>query len=392
MEIGSSVSQRNSVAYLNGRVFTVNKDQPWASAFIVSETGIFETVGTDQEIQAIASKRGLVQFDLQKKFIMPGIHDAHSHMYSACMQKLNEATISLEPNDDKIAEKLMEGNCMCSFQGVYGDWIIGNQYISFQFPGGVPDRRHLDHLFPDRPVLIRELSAHKLLLNTAGLKRLGIDDSVSNPPGGFFLRRPDGTLSGEVMETAMERVWCGLPMPPLSHIKRALFQAVETFHSYGITSCQEATATTPLLHALLEMENENRLDLDIYAHIMGAPTGLVAESGESLAALANISEGFRSKHIHPNFMKFILDGSPIPPNLTQADLDESGQPSEKNMMVRPDHLEKLLEAFDAKGMTCKLHATGEGSVRVALNAIEKVRRRNPEGPRHEIAHCNAVHN
>ncbi|KAJ4154505.1 hypothetical protein NW754_001453 [Fusarium falciforme] len=264
MEIGSSVSQRNSVAYLNGRVFTVNKDQPWASAFIVSETGIFETVGTDQEIQAIASKRGLVQFDLQKKFIMPGIHDAHSHMYSACMQKLNEATISLEPNDDKIAEKLMEGNCMCSFQGVYGDWIIGNQYISFQFPGGVPDRRHLDHLFPDRPVLIRELSAHKLLLNTAGLKRLGIDDSVSNPPGGFFLRRPDGTLSGEVMETAMERVWY--------------------------------------------------------------------------------------------------------------------------------HLEKLLEAFDAKGMTCKLHATGEGSVRVALNAIEKVRRRNPEGPRHEIAHCNAVHN
>ncbi|KAH6881730.1 hypothetical protein BKA58DRAFT_407147 [Alternaria rosae] len=42
-------------------------------------------------------------------------------------------------------------------------------------------------------------------------------------------------------------------------------------------------------------------------------------------------------------------------------------------------------------MTCKIHAAGEGSVRLALNAYEAVRKNNPNGSKHELAHCNAVH-
>ncbi|KAJ4175627.1 hypothetical protein NW759_017645, partial [Fusarium solani] len=155
------------------------------------------------------------------------------------------------------------------------------------------------------------------------MKVLGIDESIVDPPGGAFLRRENGTLTGEVVEAATEAVWLRMPALPLAHVKRSLAYAFSTCHRYGITSAQEATANTLFLHALREMELENKLDLDVYTHILCVPGGLV-EKEDSLAALLDVAEGFRSKHVHPQFVKFILDGSPVPPHLTQADLDENG--------------------------------------------------------------------
>ncbi|KAH8896453.1 hypothetical protein GQ53DRAFT_714130 [Thozetella sp. PMI_491] len=358
METRSSSSYANSVAYFNGRVFTSNEQFPWAEGFIVSDTGVFEFVGSDEEVLSRASKRHLVKFDLRQKFIMPGIHDAHSHMYVAGSKDLSEAGLALQKNDTQIAQKLVEGHCSCAYTGVRQDWVLGGAYLSMNFPDDTPDRVHLDQLWPDQPVLLREFSGHKILLNSVALKRLNIDDSIADPPGGSYVRREDGTLTGEVFESATDDVWRGLPIPPLAQVKRALSHAISICHRYGITSVQEASASTIHLHALRELESENRLDLDVYSHVMCAPGALVAEAEESLAALIDVAEGFRSKHLNPQFVKFMLDGTPL---------------------------------YDSRGMTCKIHATGQGSVRMALDVLEKVRALNEKGPRHEIAHCNSVH-
>jgi predicted amidohydrolase YtcJ len=211
MEPPSSSSWANSIAYYNGRVYTINEKQVWAEGFIVNETGVFEVVGSSEEVVAIAMKRKLVKFDLRQKFIMPGIHDAHSHMYFAGLGKLSEATVELEAQDNNIADKIQKAHCMYSHTGERHDWIVGNSYQPFHFPDGVSDRRYLDEVFPDQPVLIRELSARSLLLNTAALERLGITESNPDPPGGGeYLRRSNGTLSGELSENAMDKVWVQL--------------------------------------------------------------------------------------------------------------------------------------------------------------------------------------
>ncbi|KAL2830131.1 amidohydrolase 3 [Aspergillus pseudoustus] len=386
-----SHSRSDAVAYYNGKVFTVNQKQPWVTAFIVSGNGVFEAVGSDEEILKLARQRRLVQFNLDNMFIMPGIHDSHSHMLLASLHELNEAALNLEVGDTKIAQKLQDGHCICSYQSVRDDWIIANTYLAPHFPDGRPDRRYLDDMFPNTPVVVREVSSHKLLVNTAALKRLNIDDSIEDPPGGTFLRRPDGTLTGEASEQAMSRIWMALPIVPMSHVKRGLSHAVSVCHKYGITSVQEATATTPYLYALKELEAENRLDLDIYTHILAAPTNLTGESEESITRLLDIAEGFRGKHVHPQFVKFIADGAPIPPTLTQADLDDQGRTIEKHLVVGSEQLERLVRLYDSRGKTCKVHAAGQGSVRMVLNVFEKVRTANPNGPRHEIAHCNSVH-
>lgn len=387
----SSVQPQDSVAYLNGRIYTVNPAQPWAEGFIVSATGIIEAIGTKEEILSIVKSRHLVCYDLREQFIMPGIHDAHTHLLIASMQALNESAIGFDSGAD-VADRLVHGQCACAYHNVAGDWVIGNFYQASFFPDGIPDRKYLDDKYPDVPVLVREVSCHRILLNTAGLKRAGIDPvHATDPPGGFYLRRADGSLTGEVGENAMSKVFSELPVPPLSHAKRALQFGTRMCHRWGITSCQEASANSLYLHALRELEQENRLDLDIYTHIVCAPETFAMESRKSLACLLDVANGFASTHVHTNFVKFWLDGAPLPPEFTQCDLGADGRPEAKNMVISWDDLLEAVTKFDKRGMTCKLHVAGEGSTRGALDVLEKVRKGNPNGPRHELAHCSAVH-
>lgn len=122
----SSSDSTNSIAYYNGRVYTVNPTQPWAEAFIVSAMGTIEALGPEQEILAIAAARNLVRYDLQKYFVMPGIHDAHTHLMIASMQALNESSIGFDCGPSDIGDRLKRGACACIYHNVAGDWVVGN--------------------------------------------------------------------------------------------------------------------------------------------------------------------------------------------------------------------------------------------------------------------------
>lgn len=47
--------------------------------------------------------------------------------------------------------------------------------------------------------------------------------------------------------------------------------------------------------------------------------------------------------------------------------------------------------YSERGMTVKIHCAGRGSTRLSLDAIEMARKKDPNGPRHEIAHSSSVH-
>ena len=76
----ASSLEAGSVAYINGRVYTVNSKEPWADAFIVSPDGLFAAIGSTVEITAKPHQYRPVISDLRGDFVMPGIHDAHVHM------------------------------------------------------------------------------------------------------------------------------------------------------------------------------------------------------------------------------------------------------------------------------------------------------------------------
>ncbi|KAK1509323.1 uncharacterized protein CCOS01_15417 [Colletotrichum costaricense] len=388
----SSKTDNNALAYVDGRVFTMNDHHPWAEAFIVSPSGVFEAVGTTEYIKTIASRRGLIICSLGDRFVMPGIHDGHTHLLFAGYTSLYHTEIGRTANANTIANLLEKSHCLCKYTNVMGEWIIGNYYVSNLFPDGLADRRYLDVAYPDKPVLVREISGHKVLVNSAGLRYLGLDPNTAvEPEGGVYSRRPDGSMTGELKEVATGVAWLNMPVPPLSAVKKAMVHSIKTCHMYGITSVQEASANTLYLHALRELEDDNELNLDICTHIVCKNEFFPSESNASLEALLDVSEAFKSKHVDTRYVKFWLDGSPLEPGSTHSCLGLDGEPDRRMLLLDDETLLAAVKKYDGRGMTVKMHAAGEGSIRQALNVYEAVRKENPNGPRHEVAHSNAIH-
>jgi predicted amidohydrolase YtcJ len=102
----------------------------------------------------------------------------------------------------------------------------------------------------------------------------------------------------------------------------------------------------------------------------------------------------RSEHVRPDFVKAVLDGVPM----TRTSLFLEPYRSEHGCggfygrsFYSDDELLELLEEAASLGLGAKLHATADGTVRQALDAVVKIRRRHGDGPLLHIAHPEFVH-
>lgn len=121
----SATTPENAIAYINGRVYTVDESQPWAEAFIVSPSGIFDAVGSTDEILAKAKKDGLIVFDLRSQFVMPGIHDAHVHIFMGGLSRLSIASLGLENviPASEAASQIKSAACRCQYAHAFSQYV-----------------------------------------------------------------------------------------------------------------------------------------------------------------------------------------------------------------------------------------------------------------------------
>lgn len=374
------------MAYVNGRVYTINVKQPWVEAFIVGPDGYITAVGATEDIEVQAKQGNMLIYNLRGHFVMPGIHDAHVHVLWSALADASQIRLPMEGlTASNVAEELKKGGCFCKYAHANEDWLIGHAFDIEAF-----DRAKLDQDFPDTPVVIRGGAGHSAYLNSEALKRSGYDiESESSGRAMYYSKDGSGHLTGEVAENSMNKFATAIPQPGLAHVKRCLKDGIRTLHKAGVTSCQEASASTRMLRGLQELDKEGDLKMDIQTHIVYAPAWLAEERTESLHEALTETEKYRSKHVDTRFVKVMLDGVPLPGLFTQAGLDENNEVEVSKLQI--DNVHEVVQEYDSKGMTIKIHCTGHGSVRTALNAFEAARKHNPNGPRHEIAHCNAIH-
>lgn len=374
-------SSRDSVAYINGNVYTVNPSQPWAEAFIVSAKGIFTHIGSTSTIKAEALKQDILIYDLRNTFVLPGIHDAHIHLLYTGLAQLGEVQLPPVVEPSELAHHLSKGACACSYANVYGNWLLasGNAIPNY-------DRSILDESYPDQPVYIRGAACHNAYANSAALQEAGYDLKAEpdSQAARIVRRQPNGQdnsteLTGELSECGMTKLALALPKPPPSHVKRAIKTALSALHAAGVTTFQEASANSAFLSAMHELDLSGELKAECFAHIVDTPAWLALEPEDSLAGLIARADEFQSERLHTGFVKFIVDGVPLEPLFTQCGLDEQGLPEEGKLVLSKEvFLERALR-YDRLGKTIKVHCTGHGSVRMVLDCYEEVRKTNGAG-------------
>ncbi|ODV91959.1 hypothetical protein CANCADRAFT_30242 [Tortispora caseinolytica NRRL Y-17796] len=381
-----------ATAYVNAKVYTVDPSKPWAEAFLVKEDGTFGEVGTTAEISAKAPANIV---DLKGQFVMPGMHDAHCHLLIASQEKLFEAKLGLDAGPKEVVERFKAYAGSCNHLETVGNWLIGNFYHYANFPDEKPDREFLDKAFGDQPVVIREYTTHNIFANTAALKAAGYD--VDNPPDdpwdGYYVRRPDGSITGELVEGAAKNMWAAIPKgTPESHLE-ALEYGVKMANRFGFTAVQEASANAVYLEAAKALDEAGKMTINLDAHVVYWGWAFSQEIPDTLIKSINNAHKYATKHFNPNMVKFWLDGVPWHPHLTHCPLDaeEPEKPDYKKILVPLQVFDMAIDRLDKEGRTCKVHCCGQGSARHALDTFEKIRAKRPNGVRHEIAHNMDVH-
>ena len=220
---------------VNGNIHTLENACPRAEAVAICD-GKIVALGKNRDVRGNIPG-GALLIDLKGRTVLPGFIDAHTHMLTCGLLKLQA---------DCSARKLGSVDELVAFLGGYEathsghGWIRAFGYDETRFQGGRhPKRFDLDTAVPDRPCILSRICSHMGVLNSRAIEVLDLDSKCRNSRLAGFERDADGRLNGIVHEAALQHVLDRLP--PFSHaeIDTALDLAQKEFVQQGICSVHD---------------------------------------------------------------------------------------------------------------------------------------------------------
>lgn len=378
------------LAFVNGRVFTVDAAGTWAEAVAVAG-GRIASVGSDAEVRGLVGLRTEV-VDLGGRSLLPGFQDAHAHVMTGGLDRMRVdlSGVGSYPEYASLIGDYAAAN-------PERDWIVGGGWMLGAFPGGTPTAEALDRVVPERPAFLGNRDNHGAWVNTRALELAGVTRETADPPDGRIERDPTGAPTGTLHEGAVRLVRRIVPRPTHDELVAALLEGQRYLHSVGVTAWQDAIVG----------EYETMFDsYDAYraAAADGRLTGRVVGAlwwrrGEGLAQLPYLldrRERGQVGRFQATTVKIMADG--VCENQTASVLtpwlDGSGRATGNTGIpfVPRDELLEVVPALDAEGFQVHIHAIGDRAARDALDAFEAARRANGwTDTRPHIAHLQVVH-
>ncbi len=371
--------------FLNGEIYTASATQPWIEAVAIKD-GRFAFVGKNAEAEKYIGPETLV-YDLEGKMVMPGIHDAHTHMLWAGTSAVFGCRLSRHVPLEKVISELQN----CAEKQQAQDWLVADSVWSDLFPNGRFHRRYLDAAFPDKSVMLVDGSYHHAFLNSKALSVAGINANTSSPTGGEVVIGDDQEPTGELVETATLLVADYLPRATDEQNAEAIRWSSQHLSKFGITSVQEASANAPVLKALQTADRDTGLQQRVAAHLIWGSRKFSGNSAEADERLIDERNRYAGGHVEVDFVKVYVDGSPTPPFFTEVTINPLTEGiALENLLIPRTVLSRLVTRLDRMGIKVKMHVAGPGSAHLALDAIAAARMTQPLSKiRHELAHSAA---
>ena len=377
--------------YTNAAIYTVGPGEGWANAMAVTD-GKITAIGTEEEVGRYGGESTVVH-DLAGRMVMPGIHDTHIHpALAGQMQQLECYFLSFD------LQEVRDALSACVAATPEGEWVRGGQWYPQLFEQSeLSPREILDEIAPDHPVFLMDWSWHNGWVNTRALEIFGINADTPNPQGGVIAKDDmTGEPNGVLGDTAAYSMMRQLPAYTLDDRMNALEWSLDLISQHGVTTIKEAIVTTSIAETYREMSRQGRLPMRIKTSLTWKNEFAMSHDDE--VALIESRDSYTMDDVDTGFAKIMLDGVPIPPVFTAAML-EPYEPSvfyeegwRGKLIFEPDVLNPDVIDLDRQGLSVKIHATGDWSLRAALDAFEAAREANGDsGVIHEVSHAELIH-
>ena len=369
--------------FRNGRVYTVTAGAPWAEAVAVRGDTI-AYVGDESGAMALAGPDTQV-IDLAGKLLMPGFVEGHIHPFMGAFLT-SGVDLQLPTRADALAaiEKYAKENPDGPVRG-FG-WRVD------MFGPDGPTAADLDEVLPDRPGFFFAIDGHSIWVNTKALQMAGINRDTPDPIPGFsyYVRDAQGNPTGYVLEVVAELDVVNAIEPISAESMGALLESWTPKASQaGITSVFDAGVPpigddqAAILGLYTAAEEQGNLPFRVVASysVKGPPVD------DAVARMTEAHERVSSELVQASVLKIVGDGTQggYTAWLLEPYADKPDSIGSSPFTV--DQWHQVIRAADAAGFDVHVHACGDRTARVALDAIEEATAANsPRDRRHTVAH------
>ena len=283
--------------YFNGDILTL-EDKLYTEAVLVKGDKIHK-VGKKEDLLKESSENVEI-IDLQGNTLIPSFIDSHSHFFGYA-SSFTEVDLTDAKSFDEISEAIKKFINRSNVKA--GKWIQANGYDHNSLVEKIhPTKEILDKAAPNNPVIVKHISGHMGVLNTIGIKELGITVDTPNPEGGV-IKNEDGKVTGYLEENAFIKYVQEIPMTSNEEFIESLIKAQDAYISYGITTVQEGFVVDLLSGILQYLINEKALIIDLIGY-------LDINNSEVLKRKFNNCLQRYHNHVKIGGYKTFLDGSP----------------------------------------------------------------------------------
>lgn len=358
--LGCKSEEQVDLLVINANAYTVDEDFSMAEAFAVTDGKIIQ-VGTTSDLTAKYSAKEVL--DVQGKTILPGLIDAHAHLYNLGL-KLSRVDLDGTVSYKDVISRIQ------AFQKKYPKtkYIIGrgwdqNDWDSKEFP----TKDTLDLLFPDIPVALTRIDGHAMIVNQAALDKAGIDETTEIFGG--EIQKKEGKLTGILIDNPMGTLKATFPEIDKEAQIRALKSAEEIAISLGLTSLVDAGLNSDVIHLIDTLQQNGDLKLRIYA--------MLSNNEKNISEFLE-SGILKTDRLNVRSIKVYADGALGSRGAVlkepYSDLDHHFG----SMIIDLDEFQALAERIQKSDFQMNTHAIGDSANYVVLKTYDELLKKDSD--------------
>ena len=362
---GSAIAAADLVI-VNADVRTVDPSKPKVQAFAV-ENGKFTATGTNDEIKMLADG-GTKIIDAGGKTVTPGFIDGHTHLTSGTDMVVG-ADLSYIPDKKTWLEKIKEADARLP----KGAWLTGGGWDYTLGEGKLPTKEDLDAVVPDRVVILRDIDFHSVWVNSKALEVGGVTAKSQVKEGGQVLLNDKGEPSGILLEAAGELVEKHRPIATDTERREGLLETLKFANSMGITAVNDMSDLAAV-HDYAALVADKKMPLRVwYGFFEGDPKKIAAAVADRQAVDKAAADSGEQEKKGPllklGYTKSVMDGV-LSTRTAYLHEDYSDQKGWKGKPFETkEQLAAAIRASNENGFPTAVHAIGDGSVSLVLDAF-----------------------
>lgn len=307
-------------------------------------------------------------YDMGDKLVMPGLHDAHLHFYMSGLYASPLVKVSLT---DTSEEQCVAGLAEIADSIPKDKWLLGaGWYHPLWDEPVLPTKKSLDAAYPDRPVCMVSGDCHTMWLNSVGLAKLGLDDSVKDPVGGHYGRLKNGELSGTIHEAAATALVRQIYDFTEEEEDGFYKNFIKQLNSYGITAVCDVS--------MMAAEGADFIRDDIYERLLENGDLTVRVSmyptlRMDLSRVRDMQEKFTGDILRCQGAKQFMDGvSSCHTAYLKEDYANAEYPGDRGKATVPEEqMRELILNAHKNDVSARIHTIGDQAIHVLLDYFEE---------------------